>query len=63
MLAMDILNEFKMECELRKLSKRTIKGYYNNVALFLNYTKKETQITSIEDITHLHIKAYMGYLN
>lgn len=62
MVAIDLLNEFKMECELRKLSKRTIKGYYNNVALFLNYIQKENQLTELDQITHLHIKGYMRYL-
>lgn len=62
MLASDVLKEFKMECELRKLSKRTIKSYYNNTALLLNYINNEFQITNIEDITHVHIKAYLRYL-
>ncbi len=62
MLALDVLKEFKMECELRKLSKRTIKGYYNNTALFLAYVEKKYQITEIEEITHVHIKDYMRYL-
>lgn len=58
MLVTDVLKEFKMECELRKLSKRTIKSYYNNTALLLDYIEKGFQITDIEEITHLHIKAY-----
>ncbi len=30
MLAKDCLEELAVECELRRLTKRTIKGYYNN---------------------------------
>ena len=40
MLARDCLEEFKVECDLRRLSPRTTKGYYNNTALFLNYLEK-----------------------
>lgn len=62
MLATDMLSEFKMECELRRLSQRTIKSYYNNTARFLNYINNEYEIKEIEDVTHLHIKSYMRYL-
>ena len=30
MLAKHCLQEFKLDCQLRRLSDRTIKGYYNN---------------------------------
>ena len=34
MLAKDCLAEFKVECDLRRLSPGTTKGYYNTTALF-----------------------------
>ena len=62
MLAKDCLEEFKVECDLRRLSPRTTKGYYNNTALFLTYLEKHEQINQLESLSHLHIKKYVQYL-
>lgn len=62
MLAQECLEEFIMECDLRRLSPRTTKGYHNNTALFLNYLKKHEKITALELIRPPHIKKYMQYL-
>ena len=40
MLAKDTLEEFKLECELRRLTPRTIKGYYNSTLLFLTWLER-----------------------
>ena len=40
MPAKHCLQEFKLDCRLRKLSERTIKGYYNNTLNFLIYVEK-----------------------
>ena len=37
MLTKHCLQEFKLDCQLRRLSDRTIKGYYNNTLNFLVY--------------------------
>ena len=39
MLLEDLLKEFVFDCEIRKLSKRTIKSYRNNNRRFLNFIK------------------------
>ena len=62
MLAKDCLEEFKVECELRRLSPRTTKGYYNNNKLLLNYLEKEEKIKALEEIRAFHIKKYVQYL-
>lgn len=62
MLAKECAEEFRVECELRRLSKRTIKGYCNNTLLFLNYVEKQCQITKLEEVKTLHIKKYVSYL-
>ncbi|MGM9629304.1 tyrosine-type recombinase/integrase [Butyricicoccus sp.] len=62
MLAKDCAEEFKLDCQLRRLSSRTIKGYYNNTILFLTYIQKRESIIELEDIRPLHIKRYMQYL-
>ena len=40
MLAKHCLEEFKLDCQLRRLTARTIKGYYNNTLNFLVYAEK-----------------------
>lgn len=62
MLAKDCLEEFKVECDLRRLSSRTTKSYYNSTALFLNYLDKNLQIRDLESIRPPHIKKYIQYL-
>lgn len=62
MLLQDILKEFVFDCEVRKFSKRTIKGYRNNNALFFNFIGKEYGIAELEKITSAHIKWYIQFL-
>ena len=51
-----------MECDLRRLSPRTTKSYYNNTVLFLNFLDKHLQIRELESIRPPHIKKYIQYL-
>lgn len=62
MLAKDTLEEFKLECELRRLTPRTIKGYYNNTLLFLTWLERQQKITELEAIRLQYIKQYIQYL-
>ena len=62
MLAKHCLEEFKLDCQLRRLTDRTIKGYYNNTLNFLIYAEKHHSITEVEEIYTLHIKHYVQYL-
>lgn len=62
MNAKAIAKEFRLECQLRRLSERTIRGYYNNVLQFLIFVEKEVAIDQIEDIHTTHIKQYVQYL-
>ena len=61
--ARDILEEFRVECELRKWSPRTIKSHYNNLKNFLTYLDVNLSITELEQIKTPHIKKYVLYLN
>ena len=61
MLARECLEEFRVECDLRRLSYRTTKGYYNNNALFLNFLEQTENLTALERIKHLHIRKYMQF--
>lgn len=62
MLAKHCLQEFKLDCQLRRLTERTIKGYYNNTLNFLNYVEKHHSIFEVEEIKSVHIKHYIQYL-
>ena len=62
MLSKECLEEFKVECDLRRLSPRTTKGYYNNSCLFLNYLEKNEKVIELEEIRPQHIKKYIEYL-
>lgn len=62
MLFMDCLEEFRLECILRKLSDRTVTSYYNNSNLFLCYTLKHFEEKKVQDLKPLHIKKYVQYL-
>lgn len=58
----EALKEFIFELEIKKFTKRTIKGYKNNNALFFNFLKNEFRVTELEDLTALHIKKYFQHL-
>ena len=54
--------EFLLDCELRRLSERTVKSYGNNAALFLQYLEQQLQIKELEAIEKKHIRQYVTYL-
>ena len=60
LLAKHCLEEFKLDCQFRRLTDRTIKGYYNNTLNFLVYAEKRHDITEVEEIYTLHIKHPQG---
>ena len=62
MKSRDCLEEFRVDCDLRRLSKRTITGYYNNIAKFLAFIERKYSVYELESITAVHIKSYMQYL-
>jgi integrase/recombinase XerD len=58
----DIYREYIYEIKVRNYTERTIKGYKNNLNKFLTYCKKEFELVELEEITHIHIKQYLGVL-
>ena len=62
MLVKDTLEEFKLECELRRLTPRTIKGYYNSTLLFLTWLERQQEIKELEAIRPQHLKQYIQHL-
>jgi integrase/recombinase XerD len=62
MLLQDVLKEFVFDCEIRKMSIKTIKSYRNNNQKFFNYIEGEFKVAELEEVTHLHIKHYFQFL-
>jgi len=62
MLLNEALKEFLFDCEIRKISQRTLKSYRNNNLRFFNYKEKEFNISELEELSHLHIKQYFLFL-
>lgn len=61
MLLDDVLKEFLFECEIRKYTWKTIKGYRNGLEFLVNYLKQEFKVTQIEEVTTHHIKTFFMY--
>lgn len=61
MLNEDVLQEFIFECQMRKLSDRTIKSYKNANLRMLKFLWEQYQIRELEQMHHLSIKAYIKY--
>ena len=62
LLLKDLIKEFKFDMECRKLSPRTIKTNVNITKGFIRFLDNEFDIKELEDITSLHIKKYLVYL-
>ena len=59
MLLNDVLEEFILDCKIRKLTNPTIVSYRNaNLALF-RYLKSEYDVTELEKVNRVHMKAYI----
>lgn len=61
MLLEESLKEFLFECEVRKYTPKTIRGYRNGLNFLVNYLKQEHQLTNLEDIQTRHLKAFFMY--
>ncbi len=59
MLFYDCLEEFQLDCTLRKLSIRTVKGYYNNTHLFLTFLEMKCDIrNTVQKSEYLNLSRY-----
>ncbi len=61
MLNEDALKEFIFDCQLRKLSKRTIQGYRNANLRMLKFISEQYEIIELEDTNHIAIRSYVQY--
>lgn len=61
MLNEDVLKEFIFDCQLRKLSKRTISSYRNANLRLLKFVSEQYGISELEDMNHQVIRGYVQY--
>lgn len=57
----NLLNEYLLDIRLKNYSVRTIKSVKNNNLLFFAYLQSEYGITTIEKVSHIHLKAYIKH--
>ena len=63
MLLETVLKEYLYDCQLRKLSERTIKGLRNNNNRLFCYLSNTFAIFELEDVKRVHIQTYISYLS
>lgn len=59
LLAKRCLEEFKLDCQLRRLIPRNIKGYCNNTLNFLICVENQHGITELDEIYIPHSKEHI----
>lgn len=59
MLLSTVKDEYVFNCQLRKLSEKTIKNYAKQIEYLLNFLEKEKGVTEIEEVTPQHIKEFL----
>lgn len=52
------IQDWLVECEIRKYTPKTIKGYKTNLNIFMRYCEEEEGITDVDEITMATIKKY-----
>ena len=62
MLITDVISEYIFDCEIRKFSLKTIRGYRNNL-LYLEKYLKGYDITRIEEIKTIHLKSFFKHIS
>ena len=55
----DAIQEFILECKVRRLVPRTIDNYGKHLRYLTNYLAEECQLEKLEDIKSTHIKKFL----
>lgn len=63
MLLEDVLQEYLYDCQLRKLSERTIKSLRNNNTRLFSFLSNTCAITKLEQVKRVHIQSYITHLS
>ena len=63
MLLESALQEYLYDCQLRKLSEKTVKGFKNNNQRLIRYLANQFSVFEVEDVKRIHIQGYVNYLS
>lgn len=63
MLLENVLKEYLYDCQLRKLSERTIRSVKNNNKRLFCYLASSFAIFELEEVKRVHIQTYIKYLS
>lgn len=56
------VNEYLVDIEVRKFTKKTIRSYRNNLNLFLRYCQEEAQLNNVEDLTLAVVRRFTLFM-
>jgi len=59
MLLSELLEEFKFNCECRRLSPKTTENYRKQIVFLLDFLKDEYSVVKLEDVQPRQIKAFL----
>ncbi len=59
MLLKDLSEEFKFNCQCRRLSERTTNNYQKQISYLLDFFEEEYHITQLEDVRRQHIRKFL----
>ena len=62
MLLENLFAEYLLECQIRKFTPKTIRGYKNCIDLLVRYCKEKHGITDVKDVSHIHIRMFFKEL-
>ena len=62
MLLEDALKEYLYDCQLRKLSERTLKSLSNNNKRLFRYLASECAVFELEEVKRIHVQAFVNHL-
>ena len=57
----NLLNEYLLDIRLKNYSVRKLKSVKNNIMLFFTFLEAEYGITTLEKVSHVHLKAYFKH--
>lgn len=63
MLLEEVLQEYLYDCQLRKLSERTIKSLRNNNKRLFQFLATTNSIFELEDVKRVHIQAFVNHMS
>lgn len=55
----DVLKDYIVDCEVRRLSPKTVSGYYKLLRMFLLWIGNEYKVDAVSGLTTTHLKQYI----